>query len=384
MIIKPKIRGFICTSAHPVGCEENVRRQIEYVKSKPKMDAPKKVLVIGASMGYGLASRIAAAYSCGASTIGVIFDRAGKDNKTGTAGWYNTAAFEKFARADGIYAKTLNGDAFSQEMKRETIELIKKDLGKVDMVIYSLAAPKRTDKEGVTHSSVIKAIGETYTNKSIDPAKKTLNEVTVPAASDDEIAATVKVMGGEDWKDWIELLSKEGALAENAVTAAYSYIGPKLTHPMYFNGTIGRAKEHLFNTAKEITAEYDGVKAYIAVNKALVTQSSSAIPVVPLYIAILFKVMKEKGLHEDCIEQMHRLFDEKKLYSAPVTDENGLIRLDDWEMREDIQTEVSKIWEQVTSENLSAVTDIDGYSHDFESLFGFGVNGVDYEQDVEV
>lgn len=382
MIVKPKIRGFICTTSHPKGCYANVKSQIDYVKSKPSVKGPKKVLVIGASMGYGLASRISAAYSCGASTIGIIFDKQGADNRTGTSGWYNTAAFEEIAHKDGLYAKTINGDAFSQSVKDETIALIKRDLGKVDMVVYSLAAPRRTDKNGVQYSSVIKTIGMEYTNKSIDISKKTISDVTISPASDEEIENTVKVMGGEDWKDWIDELKKAEAIEDNAVTVAYSYIGPEITHPMYHDGTIGRAKAHLIKSAGEITSE--GIKAYVSVNKALVTQSSSAIPIVPLYITILYKIMKEMNIHEGCIEQMYRLFAEKLYNGTPVTDENGLIRLDDWEMRENVQQKVKKAWDSISNENLNEHADINGYNSDFEKLFGFGISEVDYNVDVDI
>lgn len=381
MIVKPKVRGFICTTAHPIGCETEVRRQIDYVKAQPKTEGPKKVLVIGSSMGYGLASRIAAAYSCGAATIGVMFDRPASGNKTATSGWYNTKAFEKFAAEDGLYAKTINGDAYSDECKKEVIGLIKSDLGKVDMVVYSLAAPRRTVGETV-YNSVLKTTGEPYTNKTIDLRNNCVSEVTIEPATAEEIDATVKVMGGEDWEAWIDALKAADALADNAVTVAYSYIGPKLTHPMYFEGSIGRAKAHLYETAKKLTNS--GIKAYISVNKALVTQSSAAIPIVPLYISILYKVMKAKDNHEGCIEQMYRLFNQK-LYGASVqTDENGMIRLDDLEMQKDVQDEVTELWNKLSQDNLKECADLDGYWEDFYALFGFGIEGVDYEADIEV
>ncbi len=386
MIVKPKVRGFICTTAHPVGCEASVKKQIEYVKAQPETaNGPKKVLVIGSSMGYGLASRISAAYSCGAATLGVMFDKPASGNKTGTSGWYNTKAFEKFAQADGLYAKTVNGDAFSDECKKEVIDIIKADLGKVDMVVYSLASPRRAVGETV-YSSVLKTTGESYTNKTIDLRNTTVSEITIEPATDDEIAATVKVMGGEDWEAWIDALKAADVIEDNAVTVAYSYIGPKLTHPMYFEGSIGRAKAHLYETANKLSEKYkgSGIKAYISVNKALVTQSSSAIPIVPLYISILYKVMKAKGVHEGCIEQMYRLFAQKLYAGEPVVDEQGMIRLDDLEMTEDIQTEVSSIWEKLDTENFKEFTDIDGYWSDFYELFGFGLEDVDYEADVSV
>lgn len=383
MIVKPKIRGFICTTAHPVGCREIVKSQIEYVKSKGKINGPKKVLVIGASMGYGLSSRISAAYGCGASTIGVIFDKQGSDGRTASAGWYNTAAFEEFAHADGLYAKTINGDAFSQQIKDEVIALIKKDWGKVDMVVYSLAAPRRTTSDGTVYSSVLKTTGDDFTNKTIDVKTETISEITVPPATESEIFATVKVMGGEDWKEWIGALKSADAIEDGAVTVAYSYIGPELTHPIYKDGSIGRAKAHLAATAKEITKSIDGVAAYVSVNKALVTQSSSAIPVVPLYISILYKIMKEAGVHEGCIEQMQRMFAEKLFADGVKTDSEGLIRLDDWEMREDIQKKVAEVWEKISDGNIKEFADLDGYRKDFNMLFGFDADGVDYEADCD-
>lgn len=380
MVVQPKVRGFICTTAHPVGCEAAVKRQIEFVKSKGKIDGAKKVLVIGSSMGYGLASRISAAFGCGAATVGVMFDKPASGNKTATSGWYNTMAFEKFAAAEGLYAKTVNGDAYSDEIKKEVIDIIKNDLGKVDLVVYSLAAPRRTVGD-VVYKSVLKTTGEPYTNKTIDLRSSEITEITLEPATEEEIEATVKVMGGEDWEAWINALKDADVLDENALTVAYSYIGPKLTHPMYFNGSIGRAKAHLLATSKKIAE--NGVRAYVSVNKALVTQSSSAIPIVPLYISILYKVMKEKGSHEGCIEQMQRLFG--KLYGGELAlDADGQIRMDDWEMEEDVQTKVSEIWDALNAENFKQLTDLDGYWKDFYELFGFGVDGVDYDADVEV
>lgn len=383
MIVQPKVRGFICTTAHPQGCRENVRRQIEYVKGKPKMPGVKNVLVIGCSTGYGLASRIAAAYLGGASTIGVMFERSASGKRTASSGWYNTAAFEEFAHADGLYAKTINGDAFSKEIKAQTAELIKRDLGQVDMVVYSLAAPRRTVADGTTYSSVLKTTDTDYTNKSIDLTTRKISQVTVTPATEQEIADTVKVMGGEDWKDWIAALQNAGVLADGAVTVAYSYLGPEITYPMYTNGSIGKAKEHLFRTSQEINKEFSGVTAYISVNKGLVTQSSAAIPIVPLYISILYKVMKEKGLHEGCIEQMYRLFADRLLKEQVPTDERGMIRLDDWEMRGDVQDAVAKAWEQINDDNLEQLADISGYWDDFYQMFGFQIADVDYAADVE-
>lgn len=380
MIVQPKVRGFICTTAHPVGCEAAVRAQIDYVKSKGRLNGAKKVLVIGSSMGYGLASRISAAFGCGAATLGVMFDKEGGGSKTGTAGWYNTKAFEKFAAAEGLYAKSVNGDAYSDECKKEVIDIIKNDLGKVNMVVYSLAAPRRTVGETV-YKSVLKTTGAPYTNKTIDLRNNTISEITIEPATDEEIEATVKVMGGEDWEAWIDALKAADALEDNAVTLAYSYIGPELTHPMYYEGSIGRAKAHLLATSRKITE--NGVKAYVSVNKALVTQSSSAIPIVPLYISILYKIMKAHGNHEGCIEQMYRLF--AKLSNNELNlDGEGQIRMDDWEMLPEIQSEVTKAWESLSAENFRELTDIDGYWSDFYAMFGFGIDGVDYSADVEV
>ena len=380
MVVEPKVRGFICTTAHPVGCERAVKEQIDYVKKQGKLTGAKKVLVIGSSMGYGLASRIAAAFGCGAATVGVMFDKPASGNKTATSGWYNTQAFEKFAAEEGLYAKTVNGDAYSDEIKKEIIDIIKRDLGKVDTVVYSLAAPRRTVGETV-YKSVLKTTGEAYTNKTIDLRNNEITEITLEPATDEEIEATVKVMGGEDWEAWINALKAADALEDNALTVAYSYIGPKLTHPMYYNGSIGRAKAHLLATSKKITE--NGIRAYVSVNKALVTQSSSAIPIVPLYISILYKVMKAKGNHEGCIEQMYRLF--QRLCGGELNlDADGQIRMDDWEMQDDIQAEVSKIWESINADNFKELTDMDGYWKDFYALFGFGIDGVDYSADVQV
>jgi len=385
MVVEPKVKGFICITAHPEGCKESVKRQIAYAKAHAKEGCPKKVLVIGSSTGYGLASRISAAYAGGAATLGIMFERRASGKRTATPGFYNTRAFESFAQEDGLYAKTINGDAFSDECKKQVIDLIKSDLGKVDMVVYSLASPRRAVGD-VVYSSVLKTTGDSYTNKTIDLRNNTVSEVTIDPATDEEIEATVKVMGGEDWEAWIDALKAADVIEDNAVTVAYSYIGPKLTHPMYFEGSIGRAKAHLFDTSKKLTDKYadSGLKAYISVNKALVTQSSAAIPIVPLYISILYKVMKAKGVHEGCIEQMYRLFAQKLYAGAPVVDEQGMIRLDDLEMEQDIQAEVSQIWEKLDADNFREFTDIDGYWSDFYELFGFGIDGVDYDADVEV
>lgn len=385
MIVQPKVKGFICTTAHPEGCRASVKAQIDYVKAQPKTEGPKKVLVIGSSMGYGLASRIAAAYSCNAATIGIIFDKPAKEKRTATAGWYNTAAFEEFAAADGLYAKTLNGDAFSQEMKEQTIDLIKKDLGKVDLVIYSVAAPRRTAPDGVTYRSVLKTTEADYTNQTIDLKTNEISEVTITPATEEEVADTVKVMGGEDWKLWIRALKEADVLEEGAKTVAYSYIGPELTHPIYKEGSIGQAKKHLYQTAKEIKAEFAGVDACVSVNKAVVTQSSAAIPIVPLYIAILFRVMKDQGLQEGCIQQMYRMIHDRMYQGSEIiTDEEGLVRMDDWEMKPEVQKAVADVWDTISQENLEQVTDLDGYWQEFFEIFGFRVEGVDYDADVDI
>jgi enoyl-[acyl-carrier protein] reductase/trans-2-enoyl-CoA reductase (NAD+) len=386
MVITPKIRGFICTTAHPEGCAAHVKEQIAYVKSKPALEnAPKRVLVVGSSTGYGLASRIVAAFGGGASTIGAFFEKEPDAKKTASAGWYNSAAFEEEALKAGLYAKSFNGDAFSNEMKQKVIEAIKADLGQVDMIVYSLASPRRTDPAtGDVYKSVLKPTGETFTNKNINTDKKLIETVTIEPANEEEIAHTVKVMGGEDWKLWIEALADAGVLADGFKTVAYSYIGPELTWAIYTDGTIGRAKVHLEETAKEMNARFGAGTSVVSVNKALVTQASSAIPVVPLYISILYKVMKAKGLHEGCIEQMQRLFaDHFCAPGGPKLDDKGRIRIDDWEMREDVQAEVEKIWATVSTETIDEVSDFAGYQKEFYRLFGFGLEGVDYNADAD-
>ena len=385
MIIKSKMRGFISLTAHPAGCEQNVLKQIGYVKSKGKIDGPKRVLVIGASTGFGLASRISSAFGSEAATIGVFFEKEPQPEKTASPGWYNTAAFSKIAHAEGLYAKNINGDAFSNEIKQKTIELIKADLGQIDMVIYSLASPVRTHPiTGITHRSVLKPIGQSYSNKTVDFHSGKVTEVSIEPASEEEIANTVAVMGGEDWEMWIDALQAAGVLADKALTLAYSYIGPSVTEPIYRKGTIGRAKDHLEATAKTINEklEVTGGKAYVSVNKALVTQASSAIPIIPLYISLLFKVMKNKKIHEGCIEQIQRLYADKLFSGGDVpTDEAGRIRIDDWEMREDVQTEVARLWDEATTETIHAIGDLNGYTKDFKNLFGFGFKTIDYHRD---
>lgn len=387
MIVEPKVRGFICTTAHPKGCERHVKMQIDYVNSKGKFDGPKKVLVIGASTGFGLATRIAAAFGCGAATIGVSYEKTATDKRTATPGWYNTVAFEKFAKESGLYAKSLNNDAFSDELKAEVIDLIKKDLGKVDLVVYSLASPRRVDpKTKEVYQSTLKPTKTAYTNKTIDITTGEMTEITIEPANEQEIQGTIKVMGGEDWKLWIEALAKADVLEEGAITLAYSYIGPELTFPIYRDGTIGKAKEHLEATAFEITKEFEDIdlKAYVSVNKALVTQASSAIPVVPLYVTLLFKLMKEKGTHEGCIEQMYRMLKDKIYGGKVLVDEAGLIRMDDWEMDEEIQGKIKELWNNVSEENIREHADLEGFQTDFYRLFGFKFDDVDYSEDVEI
>ena len=385
MIIEPRMRGFICLTAHPDGCEQNVKNQIEYIKSKGAINGAKKVLIIGASTGFGLASRISSAFGSNASTIGVFFEKPPSEGKTASPGWYNSAAFEKEAHKAGLYAKSINGDAFSDEVKKQTIDMIKADLGQIDLVIYSLASPVRLDpKTGVLHRSTLKPIGEKFTNKTVDFHSGKVSEISIEPAQGDDIENTVKVMGGEDWTMWMDALKAENLLADGATTVAYSYIGPSLTEAVYRKGTIGRAKDHLEATAFTITdslADING-KAYVSVNKALVTQASSAIPVIPLYISLLYKIMKEEGIHEGCIEQIQRLYAERLFSGKEIaTDEKGRIRIDDWEMRQDVQDKIAKLWQEATTENLAEIGDLEGYRNDFHNLFGFGFDGVDYKAD---
>jgi enoyl-[acyl-carrier protein] reductase/trans-2-enoyl-CoA reductase (NAD+) len=389
-IIKRRSRGFICVNAHPEGCRRNVERWVAGVKGNvPAVpNPPKSVLVVGASTGYGLASRIAAAWGYGAKTLGVFFERPPEGDKTATAGYYNTVAFHALAKRDAIFAASINGDAFSDEIKRAAAETIRKDMAPVDLVIYSLASPKRTDpRTGKTHSSVLKPVGQAYTNRTIELDSEKVVSVTLPPASEAEIADTVAVMGGEDWRRWMELLLEEKLLAPGARTVAYSYIGPELTWPIYRDGTIGQAKKDLERAAKDLDAslaKHLGGNAWVSVNKAVVTQASSAIPVVPLYLSLLPLVMKRKNLEEGPLEQMRRLFtDFLCTGKAPQVDEARRIRLDDREMRADVQAEVAALWPQVTTENLREISDFAGFQREFRGLFGFEVDGVDYEQPVE-
>ncbi|MAD74213.1 MAG: enoyl-[acyl-carrier-protein] reductase FabV [Rheinheimera sp.] len=386
MVIQPKIRGFICTNAHPVGCAENVRQQISYVKQQgPVTNGPKNVLVIGASTGYGLASRITAAFGSGASTLGIFFEKAPTDSKTGSAGWYNTAAFEQAAKAEGLWNKHLNGDAFTDELKAEAINLIRSEMGKIDLVVYSLAAPRRKDPvSGEVYSSVLKPIGQAYTAKNLNTTKREIEDVSVEPANDEEIFNTVKVMGGEDWERWLDQLHAAGVLAENCQTVAYTYIGKKLTWPIYSKATIGRAKEDLDRAAGAIRTKLDDVKAkaYVASLKALVTQASSAIPIMPLYISLLYRVMKQQGTHEGCIEQINGLFRQGLYSDTPILDDAGRLRMDGKELADPVQDSVAALWDQVTTETIDSLTDYHGYHTEFLHLFGFGFDGVDYQADV--
>ncbi len=387
MIIQPKIRGFICTTAHPLGCAKAVAAQIRYVKNQGHFQGPKNVLVIGASTGYGLASRIVATFGAGAKTIGVFFEKEADEKRTASAGWYNTAAFEEYAHQENYYAKSINGDAFSHAIKQKTVDLIKQDLGKVDLIIYSLASPRRIhpDTEQI-FSSVLKPIGQPFVGKTVDPMRGEVKEITLEPATQDEIAQTVAVMGGDDWAMWLDFLAHENVLADGITTLAYDYVGPTLTYPIYKEGTIGKAKEHLLQTAHTLhdkLKKYHG-QAIVSVNKALVTQASSAIPVVPLYISLLYKIMKEKGTHEGCIEQINRLLkDNIYVSTVPARDKEGRIRIDNFEMAPDIQQKITALWPNVSTETLSELTDIEGYRDDFYRLFGFNVPGIDYTADVD-
>lgn len=386
MIIKPRVRGFICVTAHPLGCEANVKEQIDYVAARgPIISGPKKVLVIGASTGYGLAARITSAFACGADTLGVCFEKAGSATKPGTAGWYNTAAFEQFATAAGRYAKDINGDAFSDEIKQRTIDAIKKDLGQVDLVVYSLASPRRTHpKTGEVYNSTLKPIGKSVTLRTINTDKEIVEEISLPPATQSEIDNTVAVMGGEDWQMWIDALLDANVLAPGAKTTAFTYVGKQITQDIYWNGSIGAAKKDLDRKCLAIREKLakTGGDARVSVLKAVVTQASSAIPMMPLYLSLLFKVMKERGTHEGCIEQVYGLFKDSLYGSGPHLDEAGRLRADLKELDDAVQGRVQELWPKVTTENLHALTDFDGYKREFLRLFGFGIERVDYEADV--
>lgn len=391
MIIHPKVRGFICTTTHPVGCEQNVREQIEITRKAIPTGAkgPKKVLVIGASSGYGLAARITAAFGYGADTLGIFFEKPGTEKKTGTAGWYNAAAFDRFAKEEGLFSKSINGDAFSDEARQKAIEIIRDEMGgQVDLVIYSLASPvRKLPSTGELVRSALKPIGETYTATAIDTNRDTIIEASVEPATQEEIDNTVTVMGGQDWKLWMDALEDAGVLAPQAKTVAFSYIGTDITWPIYWHGALGRAKADLDRTAVELNEhmQQQGGSAAVAVLKSVVTQASAAIPVMPLYISMVYQIMKEKGLHEGTIEQLNRLYDDR-LYrvdgAEAVADDEGRLRLDDWELRDDVQSECKTLWPQVTTENLFDMTDYAGYKHEFLKLFGFERDDVDYDADV--
>lgn len=386
MIIKPRVRGFMCVTTHPIGCEANVKQQIDYVKSFGNIaNGPKNVLILGASTGYGLASRIVSAFGSGANTLGVFFEREGTADKPGSPGWYNSAAFHKFAEAEGLYAKSINGDAFSDEIKQKTIDAIKQDLGKVDLVIYSLAAPRRTHpKTGVTHNSTLKPIGKDLVQNGIDTDKEVIKSFTLPAATQEEIDNTVAVMGGEDWQMWIDALVEADVLADGAKTTAFTYLGEKITWDIYWDGTIGAAKKDLDKRVIDIRSKLAalGGDARVSVLKAVVTQASAAIPVMPLYLALLFKVMKEEGTHEGCIEQVNGLFRESLYGANPILDDTGRLRADLKELQPQVQDKVSTLWEQINNDNINNLSDFAGYKHEFLKLFGFEVQGVDYDADV--
>ena len=386
MVIEPKIRNNICLNAHPLGCAAQVKAQINYIKGQDRINGPKRVLVIGASNGYGLAARIVSTFSSGAATIGVGYERPSTKTRTGTAGWYNIESFKREAESEGCEAWNINGDAFSKEVKSQASDIIKDNLGAVDLLIYSIAAPRRIDPDsGEIYSSVIKPIGEKYTSKTVNFFTGEVKEITAEPATEEEIAHTVKVMGGEDWRLWVKALDGAGLLAENFITVAFSYIGPAFTSAIYRHGTIGRAKIHLEKSAAEINEFVAplGGRSIISVNKALVTRASAVIPAVPLYISLLYKVMKAKKLHEGCIHQMCRLYGDYLFSGGAVrTDHKGRIRLDDWEMREDVQEEVTRLWEMVRTENMSELSDIDGFREEFLRHHGFGMPGVDYGQDI--
>lgn len=387
MVIKPMVRNGVCINAHPDGCRVQVERQIEYAKRQRPVDGPKRVLVIGSSTGYGLASRIVSTFSSGAATIGIFYERAGSNKRSGTAGWYNSAAFQEAAQGAGHSAVNINADAFSDDTKERTVETIRQELGAVDLVVYSLAAPARTDPDtGERYSSVIKPIGEPFASVTADPMSGTVSDIAVPPATDEEIKATVKVMGGEDWRRWIRVLADAGALSCGVTTVAYSYIGPPATQPVYRSGTLGKAKEHLESSAVQITDDLAplGGSAYVSVNKALVTRASAVIPVVPLYVSLLYDVMKRKEIHEDCIHQIYRLFTDRLFSAGPVpVDDHGRIRMDDLEMRTDVQREVTLLWTAVRETRDMSLVDFEEYRRTFLAFHGFGIPGVDYDRDVE-
>jgi enoyl-[acyl-carrier protein] reductase / trans-2-enoyl-CoA reductase (NAD+) len=409
VIVEPKIRNNICLTAHPGGCARQVEEQIEFVRSRIHElggnHRPTRALVVGSSNGYGLAARILAAYGYGAASVGVAFERPGGSiaaggsgaaggpggegrDRLGTAGWHNDKAFLAAAARDLLGAWSINGDAFSAEVKDQAVELIRDRMGPIDLLVYSIASPRRLDPlTGTLHSSVIKPIGSTYVSRSLDFLSGKVSDFRAdPVSSDQEIEDTVKVMGGEDWRLWVERLRDEGLLADGVTAVAFSYIGPAYTAPIYRDGTIGRAKEHLEATARQLNDSLSarGGRALVSVNKALVTRASAVIPAVPLYIAILYKVMKEKGLHEVCINQMHRLFRDYLYADRPLpVDAEGRVRLDDWEMRADVQGEVARRWEQAETANIQKLADVEGFRAEYLNYHGFGVAGIDYAAEVD-
>jgi enoyl-[acyl-carrier protein] reductase/trans-2-enoyl-CoA reductase (NAD+) len=387
MKVKPKIFKNMCISTHPEGCFKSVDWQVEYVKEKGPIDGPKKALILGSSTGYGLASRIVSAYGSGAATIGVAYEKPGTTEEMGSVGWYNTLAFDRMVEKAGLYSNSIYGDAFSSEIKQQVIESIKKDLGSVDLVIYSLASMKRFDPvDQELYSSAIKPIGEPFTYKTLDIRRNEVYSGTVEPATEEEIAGSVKVMGGEDWQLWIEALNSAGVLSKNVKTISYSYIGPEFTYPIYRGGTLGVAKKHLEETAgrlNKMLAPLNG-QALVSVNKALITRASAVIPAVPLYISILYTIMKREGIHEDCIHQIYRLFNEHVYVKNQPLDEEGRLRIDDWELREDIQAEVTSLMESATTENLLSITDLDSFKKDFLRFHGFSQDGVDYHSEFDL
>ena len=386
MIIKPKVRGFMCTTAHPAGCEESVSQQISYVKSQGEISGPRNVLVIGASTGYGLASRITAAFAAGASTLGIFFEKEGSERRTGTAGWYNSVAFHKHAENAGLLARSINGDAFSSECKQKTIETLKAEFGPIDLVVYSLAAPRRVHPlTGELHKSTLKPIGKAVEERTLDTDKGEIKQVALEAANEQEIADTVAVMGGEDWGMWIDALDEAGVLADGCKTTAYTYLGDQITWSIYWDGTIGAAKKDLDTTVLRLREKLarTGGDARVSVLKAVVTQASSAIPIMPLYLALLFKVMKENRVHEGCIEQVDGLFRQCLYGGETQHDSEGRLRMDGKELEPEIQREVERLWPMVTNDTIDELTDFAGYQEEFLKLFGFGFDGVDYECDAD-
>lgn len=389
MIIEPRVRQFICTTAHPYGCYQHVKNEVDYVKEKGKLNSKiKNVLVIGSSTGYGLSSRIAMAFGLGAKTIGVHYDKEPSNRRTASAGYYNTQAFEALAEEEGLIAYSVNGDAYAQETKEEVARIIRENLNgeTLDVIIYSLASPRRTMEDGTVYTSVIKPIGETYTNKSLNLSDNSIEEASIEPATEEEVEATIKVMGGEDWAQWTDFLEEEGLLSPSIINLSYSYIGPEVTQGIYYSGSMGMAKQDLYKTATALREKYPSHHAHVAINKAVVTQSSTAIPSIALYVSALFQVMKLQGTHEDTIHQMYRLLDEKLDLEnkEAVVDEEQLIRLDDWEMKASVQKEVLRLWDLVNTENAQEILDIDGFWSDFYALFGFGLEGVDYEVDIDL